>query len=63
MTALGFLIIGDYGDKTMQTVFGVLLPQEDIVGALITGQILLTLAAIVTLVTGWNYLKAGIKHI
>jgi cardiolipin synthase len=63
MTALGFLIIGDYGDKTMQTVFGVLVPQEDIVGALLTGQILLTLAAIVTLVTGWNYLKAGIKHI
>lgn len=63
MTALGFLIIGDYGDSTMQTVFGVLLPQEDIAGALITGQILLTLAAVVTLVTGWNYLKAGIKHI
>lgn len=63
MTALGFLIIGDYGDSTMQTVFGVFMPQEDIAGALLTGQILLTLAAIVTLVTGWNYLKAGIKHI
>lgn len=63
MTALGFLIIGGYGDKTMQAVFGLLIPKEDVVGALLTGQILLTLAAIVTLITGWNYLKAGIAHI
>lgn len=63
MTALGFLVIGDYGDETMQRVFGLFLPGTDIVGALITGQFLLTLAAIITLVTGWNYLKAGFIHI
>ena len=63
MTALGFLVIGDYGDNAMQTVFGFFLPGTDIVGALITGQFLLTLAAIITLITGWNYLKVGFRHI
>lgn len=63
MTALGFLIIGDYGDATMQAVFGFVFRDSQIVGALLTGQLLLTLAAIITLITGWNYLKAGIAHI
>jgi cardiolipin synthase (CMP-forming) len=62
MTALGFLVIGDYGDGAMQTVFGIVFP-GDIVGALLTGQFLLTLAAIITLITGWNYLKVGFRHI
>ena len=30
---------------------------------LITGQITLTLAAILTVVSGWGYLKAGLSHI
>lgn len=60
MTALGFLVIGHYGDDTMRTVFGWLIPD---IGTLITGQILLAIAAVITLVTGWNYLKAGFKHI
>jgi cardiolipin synthase len=63
MTALGFLVIGDYGDKTMQTVFGWTIGGADVVGALLTGQILLSLAAIITIVTGWNYLKIGFRHI
>lgn len=63
MTALGFLVIGDYGDGAMQNVFGFFLPGTDIVGALLTGQFLLTLAAIITLITGWNYLKVGFRHI
>lgn len=50
MTALGFLVIGDYGD--------IIVPQT-----LLIGQILLGIAAGITLVTGWNYLKAGFKHI
>lgn len=61
MTALGFLVIGDYGDDTMQSVFGFL--SDNVVGALLTGQILLTIAAAITVFTGWNYLKAGAKHI
>lgn len=50
MTALGFLVIGNYGDA--------LVPNT-----LLIGQILLTIAAIITMITGWNYLKAGYKHI
>ncbi|MFA5592521.1 MAG: CDP-diacylglycerol--glycerol-3-phosphate 3-phosphatidyltransferase [Micavibrio sp.] len=60
MTSLGFLIMGGYGDKTMQTVFGFLVPD---ISTLATGQILLSVAAVITIITGWNYLKAGIKHI
>jgi cardiolipin synthase len=64
MTALGFLVIGNYGNGAMETVFGFLVPGEGtVVGALLTGQILLAVAAVITLVTGWNYLKAGWKHI
>lgn len=64
MTALGFLVIGDYGDDIMETVFGIVVPGENnVVGALFTGHILLTLAAVITIMTGWNYLKAGYKHI
>ncbi len=50
MTALGFLVIGDYGDD--------LVPQT-----LLIGQILLAAAAILTVMTGWGYLKAGFKYI
>lgn len=50
MVALGFLVIGNYGDNIIDHT-------------LLIGQILLTAAAIITLITGWNYLKAGWKHI
>ncbi|PZQ47388.1 MAG: CDP-diacylglycerol--glycerol-3-phosphate 3-phosphatidyltransferase [Micavibrio aeruginosavorus] len=63
MTALGFLVIGDYGDSVMQTVFGFLTGGADIAGALLTGQVLLGIAAVITVITGWNYLKVGFKHI
>ncbi|PZO87015.1 MAG: CDP-diacylglycerol--glycerol-3-phosphate 3-phosphatidyltransferase [Micavibrio aeruginosavorus] len=60
MTALGFLVIGAYGDHVMQTVFGFIAPG---ISTLLTGQILLSVAAVITLITGWNYLKVGFKHI
>lgn len=63
MTALGFLVIGDYGDKAMDRVFGIISPNGDAVGALLTGQILLAIAAVITVITGWGYLKVGFKHI
>jgi cardiolipin synthase len=64
MTALGFLVIGDYGDATMEAVFGFLVPGEgNVIGALFTGQMLLAAAAVVTILTGWNYLRVGIRHI
>lgn len=50
MVTLGFLVVGDYGD--------VLLPNT-----LCYGQWGLALAALLTVVTGWGYLKAGLKHI
>lgn len=50
MVTLGFLIVGNYGD--------VILPHT-----LSYGQWGLTLAAILTVITGWDYLKAGLKHI
>ena len=50
MVALGFLVIGDYGNPVV--------PQS-----LLIGQVLLSVAAVITIITGWNYLKAGYKHI
>lgn len=50
MVALGFLVVGDYGD--------VLLPNT-----LIYGQWGITIAAILTVITGWSYLTTGLKHI
>ncbi len=50
MIALGFLVVGDYGDF--------LVPHT-----LLIGQIGLTVSALLTVITGWDYLKAGLKHI
>lgn len=50
MVALGFLVVGDYGD--------VLLPHT-----LTYGQWGIAIAAVLTVITGWGYLKAGLKHI
>ncbi len=50
MIALGFLVIGDaHGALKSETI--------------LCGQILLLIAAILTVVTGWEYLKEGLKHI
>lgn len=50
MIALGFLVVGDYGN--------VVLPHT-----LVYGHILITIAAILTVMTGWRYVCEGIKHI
>ena len=50
LVALGFLIAGPAGD--------VVLP-----GVSTIGLILLWIAALLTLFTGWDYMKAGIKHV
>jgi len=50
MIALGFLVVGDYGN--------IILPHT-----LLIGQILLTAAAILTVMTGWRYLIEGLKHV
>ncbi len=50
MIALGFLIVGDAGD--------VLVPHT-----LLIGQILISIAALITAITGWHYLKHSFKHL
>jgi cardiolipin synthase len=50
LIALGFLIAGPSGD-------------EIIPGVTKTGLVLLWLSALLTLYTGWDYLKAGVKQV
>jgi len=50
MVALGFLVVGDFGNW--------LLPET-----LLVGQILLSLSAILTFMTGWDYMKQGMAAI
>lgn len=50
MIAMGFLVVGDYGN--------VVLPET-----LLIGQTLLTLAAILTIITGMEYFSKGLKEI
>lgn len=50
MVAMGFLVVGNYGN--------VVLPET-----LLVGQILLSLAAILTMVTGMEYFSKGMKEI
>jgi CDP-diacylglycerol--glycerol-3-phosphate 3-phosphatidyltransferase len=50
LVAIGFLIAGPAGET--------ILP-----GTLLIGLVLLWIAAALTIYTGWDYLKAGIKHV
>lgn len=50
LVALGFLIAGPAGEKLLQ-------------GATTIGLTLLWASALLTLYTGWDYMKAGLKHI
>lgn len=58
LVAVGFLIAGDAGDK----VASVLIGKETMVITNV-GLALLWLSALVTLYTGWDYLRAGLKHV
>src|SRR4030081_2270399 len=50
LVAIGFLIAGEAGE--------VILPSTTLIGI-----VLLWLAAILTIYTGWDYLRAGIHHL
>jgi len=50
MFAMGFLIMGKHGD--------VVLPQT-----LLIGQIGISIAALLTIVTGWDYMRKGLSYI
>jgi cardiolipin synthase len=54
MTALGLLLLGDTGARTIWLGF---LPVFWI------GGVMLWAAALLTLVTGWDYLTAGLRHV
>lgn len=50
LVALGFLIAGPAGEEVLP-------------GTIMIGIILLWIAAILTLYTGWDYFRAGIRHV
>lgn len=50
MVALGFLVVGEYGDTVLPYTVEI-------------GQIGLLAAMALTIQTGWDYLKTGIKHL
>jgi len=50
LVAIGFLILGEAGDKIVPVVT-------------MTGLTLLWVSAIVTLYTGWDYFRAGVRHL
>jgi cardiolipin synthase len=53
MAALGTLLAGDTGAAVLHLDF---LPVSTI------GELLLWTAATLTLITGWDYLRAGLRH-
>lgn len=50
LVAIGFLLIGPAGDKLVPYVTE-------------TGHVLLWISAVVTLYTGWDYFRSGLKHV
>jgi cardiolipin synthase len=50
LVAIGFLILGEAGDMIVPVVT-------------LTGLVLLWLSALVTLYTGWDYFRAGVRHL
>ena len=58
LVAVGFLIAGEAGDKLAMFIFKTEMPVVTNIGL-----VLLWLSALVTLYTGWDYLRAGLRHI
>jgi len=57
LVAVGFLIAGDAGDKFASDLF-----KHEILVITNVGLALLWLSALVTLYTGWDYMRAGLRH-
>ncbi len=57
LVAVGFLICGEAGDKVASD-----LMKHDILVITNVGLALLWLSALVTLYTGWDYMRAGLRH-
>ncbi len=75
LVAVGFLIAGEAGDRFLVTIFSkeilVQLPWVSfggepiafILNITVIGLALLWISALVTLYTGWDYLRAGVGHL
>lgn len=50
MVSLGFLVVGEYGNSILPITMEV-------------GYILLIAATVMTVITGWQYMKEGLKHL
>jgi cardiolipin synthase len=57
LVAVGFLIAGDAGDKVASELI-----KHDTLIITNIGLALLWLSALVTLYTGWDYMRAGVRH-
>ena len=57
MVAVGFLIAGEAGDRVLSTIAKINIPVVTEIGIL-----LLWLSAILTLYTGWDYMRAGLQY-
>jgi cardiolipin synthase len=57
MVAVGFLIAGEAGDRVLSTITKINSPVVTEIGIL-----LLWLSAILTLYTGWDYMRAGLQY-
>lgn len=58
LVAVGFLIAGEAGDRAASFLLG-----ADTIVVTNIGLTLLWLSALVTLYTGWDYLRAGLRHL
>ncbi|MBU0724088.1 MAG: CDP-diacylglycerol--glycerol-3-phosphate 3-phosphatidyltransferase [Alphaproteobacteria bacterium] len=56
MASIGVLIMGDVGNMLINPILGIDLPLQ------LIGEILLWGAAVLTLITGYDYLRAGLRH-
>jgi cardiolipin synthase (CMP-forming) len=57
LVAVGFLIAGDAGDRLFSDIF-----KQEMLPITSTGLALLWLSALVTLYPGWDYMRAGVRH-
>jgi cardiolipin synthase len=57
LVAVGFLIAGDAGDRMASMIF-----KHEVLIITNTGLALIWLSALVTLYTGWDYMRAGLRH-
>ena len=58
LVAIGFLLAGDAGDAVISSVIGIPAPYVTMIGLT-----LLWISALVTLYTGYDYFKAGVRHL